>query len=186
MHNFSGFTTGEWSGDVLTAKTTHLKETINRRNGVPSSDQASMTTHLMRHGNLLTVVMTMHDPVYLTEPHMLSRTFALDPRGLVGPVSTACFPFVELPELDGSSVVPSLLPGKNPDMNSAAKFYSLPQDAILGIAETLYPEYRKKIEGKYMRPEQCVRYCCGWVSNGPPESAPGLSCITNGSGQIGR
>jgi len=184
VHNFSGFTTGAWEGDVLTAQTTHLKETYNRRNGVPSSDQASITTHLMRHGDLLTVVMVMNDPLYLAEPHMLSRTFVLDPRGLTGPVSTVCFPFVELPKLDGSQMVPHLLPGKNPDMSGMARFYNLRQDAILGFPETIYPEYRKKIKDMYVRPEQCTRYCCGWVANGGPESAPGLSCITNGSGRI--
>lgn len=184
FHDFSGFDTGAWEGDMLTAHLTHLKEGYNRRNGVPSSDQAEVTIHLMRHDDLLTVMFVMNDPIYLAEPHVVDRTFVLNPRGAVGPMSTACFPFVELPELDGTGKVPHLLPGTNPDINTQSRMHNLPQDAVLGFPETIYPEYRKKIKDSYVRPEQCTRYCCGWAANGGPESAPGLSCITNGAARF--
>src|SRR5205085_2692240 len=34
-HTWAGFSTGKWEGDVLTIKTTHLKEGYVRRNGLP-------------------------------------------------------------------------------------------------------------------------------------------------------
>ena len=43
-HDQTGFTTGTWNGDVLTAYTTHIKTGYIRRNGAPSSDQATITT----------------------------------------------------------------------------------------------------------------------------------------------
>ena len=43
-HDQTGFTTGVWNGDVLTAYTTHMKTGYIRRNGAPSSDQATITT----------------------------------------------------------------------------------------------------------------------------------------------
>lgn len=183
-HTFSGFTTGKWEGDTLTTYTTHIKEGYDRRNGVPSSDQATATMHIMRHGDLLTIMAVINDPVYLAEPHVVDRSWVLDPRANTPPTSAACFPFVELPSLDGTAVVPHHLPGKNPDVAELVKLHNLPQDAILGLPETIYPEYRKKIKDAYVRPELCKRYCCGWVALGGPGSSPGLSCITNGSGRV--
>ena len=53
VHSFSGFTTGEWVGDRLTARMTHMKRGIMRRNGVPLSDRATLTLHFVRHGDRL-------------------------------------------------------------------------------------------------------------------------------------
>jgi hypothetical protein len=33
--------------------------------------------------------------------------------------------------------------------------FGIPVEAVLGGAETMYPEYRKKIRDKYVRPEKC-------------------------------
>ena len=35
----------------------------------------------------------------------------------------------------------------------------LPKDAVLGVPETMYPEYRKKIKDTYVRPEPCKADC---------------------------
>ena len=40
LHTWSGFTTGEWEGDVLVTTTTHLKETYIRRSGLMRSDRS--------------------------------------------------------------------------------------------------------------------------------------------------
>jgi len=184
VHTFAGFTTGVWEGDVLTTFTTHIKEGYDRRNGAPSSDQATAAMHIMRHGDVLTIMAVINDPVYLTEPHVVDRSWVLDPRANTPPTAAACFPYVEIPNLDGTAKVPHFLPGKNPDVAELVKLYNLPQEAILGFPETIYPEYRKKIKDTYMRPEQCKRYCCGWVALGDPGSSPGLRCITNGSGRV--
>jgi hypothetical protein len=41
--------------------------------------------------------------------------------------------------------VPHFLPGKNPYVEELTKAYGVPSDAALGRAETLYPEYRRKM-----------------------------------------
>ena len=51
-HTYGGFTTGVWEGDTLTTYTTHIKASMIRRNGAPLSDQATMTMHFIRHGDL--------------------------------------------------------------------------------------------------------------------------------------
>ena len=43
---------------MLTVTVTHLKEGYVRRNGLPRSDQATVTEHWMRHGDFLTVVVS--------------------------------------------------------------------------------------------------------------------------------
>ena len=53
-HTWAGFSTGKWEGDILTVMTTHLKEYILKRNGVPHSDRATMVEHIIRHGDFLT------------------------------------------------------------------------------------------------------------------------------------
>jgi hypothetical protein len=184
FYPFSGFTTGVWEGDTLTTYTTHIKAGYLRRNGVPSSDKATVTEHFYRHGDLLTITAIIEDPIYLTEPHVVSRTWQLDPRANVPATSSACFPFTELSRLEEEGLVPHHLPGKNPDVDDLTRKYNIPQEAVLGHAETNYPEYRNKLKDIYTPPAMCVRYCCGWVALGGPGSAPGLSCITNGSGRL--
>ena len=76
-HTFMGFSTGKWEGDVLTVYTTHIKQGWIRRNGLPQSDQATVTEHFIRHGDLMTHVMILTDPVYLTEPLIKTEDFRL-------------------------------------------------------------------------------------------------------------
>ena len=64
-HTRGGFTTGKWEGDTLVAYTTHMKAGFLRKNGPPSSDQATMTTRFFRHGDILTVLAVVEDPAYL-------------------------------------------------------------------------------------------------------------------------
>jgi hypothetical protein len=44
--------------------------------------------------------------------------------------------------------VPHFLPGKNPFVDELTKAYGVPADAVLGRAETLYPDYRKKMRSR--------------------------------------
>ena len=115
----------------------------------------------------------------------MSRSWQLDPHANAPAVFGGCFPVTELPGLDVQGTVPHYLPGKTPNMDEVTKAYNIPMDAVLGYAETQYPEYRKKLKDIYVRPEKCVRYCCGWdqilVGPGP---APGLNCVTNGTGRV--
>lgn len=164
-HTREGFTTGVWEGDTLVAYTTHMKAGYLRRNGTPASDQATMTTHFLRHGTLMTVLAEIEDPVYLTEPLILSKNFELDPTPMraEGP---PCFPAYE----GGSGEeghVPHYLPGQNPWVNEVTEMYHIPLEAVMGGAETMYPDYRKKLKDKYVRPEKCPANC-GGASGAPP------------------
>jgi hypothetical protein len=50
-HTSGGFSTAEFVGDMLKIATTHLKEDYYRRNGVPSSDLATLTQYWIRRGD---------------------------------------------------------------------------------------------------------------------------------------
>ncbi len=176
-HPYSGFTTGEWRGNTLTAYTTHMKEGFLRRNGVPSSDQATATMHLTRFGDTLTITAFIVDPANLTEPYVLSRSWQREPDTEISPVAQPCVPEAEVAGLTGEGQVPHYLPGKNPYAEELSKAYNLPVEAAQGGAETMYPEFRKRMEGKYQAPAKCTRYCCGWVGGRTPNETTMLGCI---------
>ena len=159
-HDQTGFTTGTWDGDVLTAYTTHIKTGYMRRNGAASSDQTSITTTFLRHGDMMTLTLVMEDPIYLTEPYVLTRSYMLTAT----PVATAGPPCIPGDEGVESGKVPHYLPGKNPFVDEMTKIYGIPQEASMGGAETMYPEFRDKIKQKFVMPGPCKRNC-GVVPN---------------------
>jgi hypothetical protein len=140
-HTWAGFTTAKWEGDVLTTQVTHLKEGYIRRNGMPRSDLATLTEHWIRHGNWLTVVTIVHDPVYLTEPFVRSTDYELDLHQQVPPYPCEVVEEVDRP----TGLVPHHLPGTNNFVFEFGKKYGVPAEAARGGAETMYPEYRLKI-----------------------------------------
>jgi hypothetical protein len=183
-HPFAGFTTGKWEGTTLVSYTTHVKAGYFRRNGAPSSDKATLTMYLSRHGDTLTITAIFEDPIYLSEPQIMSRSWQLESVGNpTSPVPGPCVPEAEVATLDGGGAVPHYLPGENPFVNDISKLYNIPVEAVLGGAETMYPEYRKKLQSTYKAPEKCTRYCCGW-SGAAGSTAPGLQCITGGDPAI--
>jgi hypothetical protein len=154
-HSQVGFTTGTWDGDVLTAYTTHMLTGYLRRNGVMTSDQATMTTHFIRHGDMLTLASYIEDPIYLTEPYYITRTFVntTNPMSIGGPPCIIGDEGVEVGR------VPHYLPGKNPFIDEMNKLYNIPREAALGGAETMYPAFRDKIKDKFVMPAKCARNC---------------------------
>jgi hypothetical protein len=153
-HEREGFTTGAWAGDTLVATTTHIKAGYLRRNGAPTSDQTTVTTYFRRHDDRLTIIAVIEDPVYLSEPHIMTKNFQLDSTPM-RPEGPPC-----LPTYQGSAgAVPHYLPGKNPFIDEVPALLHIPRAAVLGGAETMYPEFRKKIKDGYMRPEKCSRNC---------------------------
>jgi len=163
-HTWAGFSTGTWQNNMLNVQTTHLKENYMRRNGVPRSDKATFTEHWMRHGTYLTIVTSINDPAFLTEPLVRSQTWVLDPTQQMG--RDICETVPEVPK--AADVVPSHLPGTNPFLHEVADWYGLPADATRGGAATMYPEYRKTM-GKPTNPPpaKCERYCdCGLDARG--------------------
>ena len=137
-HTWQGFSTGKWDGDVLTITTTHLKEGWIRRNGIPRSENATITDHLFRHGDHLTVMVIVNDPEYLTEPFVRTTDFEYDARQEIAPYP--CEAVVEIPRPRGT--VPNHLPGDNNFLTEFATREKLPFAATRGGAETMYPEYR--------------------------------------------
>lgn len=156
-HDQTGFTTGVWNGNELIATTTHMKSGYVRRNGAPISDEATIVTHFRRHGDMLTLTLFMVDPVYLTEPYIITRSYNLS----TNPVSIGGPPCTQGDEGVPEGRVPHYLPGKNPMTNEMTKIYGIPSEAEMGGAETMYPEYRDKIKGKFVQPAKCERNCGG-------------------------
>ena len=88
VHTWSGFSTGEWDGDVLVVTTTHVKEAYIRRTGLMRSDQTTVRTRWRRIGNYLQLTTILYDPVYLAEPYIRSSMmYVNDPAMRDGSVS---------------------------------------------------------------------------------------------------
>jgi hypothetical protein len=141
-HTWQGFSTGHWEGDVLVVQTTHLKAGWMRRNGLPLSDRAVLTDRFYRHGDLMTHVMIIQDPVYLTEPLVKTNGFSLMANGSMS--SYPCDIVFEVAQEHG--YVPHYLPGKNPYTREFAELHGLPFEATRGGAETALPEYMEKLQ----------------------------------------
>jgi hypothetical protein len=143
-HTWMGFSTGKWEGNILTVYTTHIKQGWFRRNGVPQSDSVTLTEHFIRHGNFLTHVSVVTDPIYLAEPlvKIVEFTQAANSEG------NWLWPCEYVDELPGAprSAVPSYMPGQNPFVSEYAAKYQIPVEAALGGPETMYPEFRNKIK----------------------------------------
>jgi hypothetical protein len=141
-HTWDGFSTGTFHDGVLTVTTTHMKMGVIRKVGIYTSPNSVMTEHFFRHGQLLTMVSIIEDPVYLTEPFVRSQTWIQDPTQVVAPA----VPWDAVDELADKPVgwVPHFPPGT--EHREPAMLYGIPYEATRGGAETMYPEYRKTIE----------------------------------------
>ena len=144
-HTWMGFSTGKWEGNTLVVRTTHIKQGWVRRNGVPQSDEVVTTERFTRHGDVLTYVIHIKDPVYLTEPLVRSRNFVrmsgLGEGNWIA--ATPCEPAEETTAPPHG--VPNYLPGENPFVTEAERRTGLPREALAGGAETLFPEYRRRL-----------------------------------------
>jgi hypothetical protein len=124
-----------------------LKEGFVRRNGLARSEKAKLTEHWIRHGDWLTVVTYVEDPVYLSEPFVRSTDYELDVHQQIPP-----YPCEVVREVErAKGVVPHLLPGNNEMVKEFGVRYGVPYEATRGGAATTYPEYRKKLEGATSR-----------------------------------
>jgi len=141
-HTWQGFSTGKWQGDTLTVTTDHLKEGWIRRNGIPRSANAVVTTYFLRHGDYLTVAVLIFDPAYLTEPFIRTTDFVSAPQQQLAP-----YPCEVVDEIDRPlGLVPNHLPGTNPFLDEFPAEYGIPPEATRGGAETMYPEYQIKLK----------------------------------------
>jgi hypothetical protein len=138
---WEGFSTGQWEGDKLKVTTTHLKEGWIRRNGIARSSKATAVEYFIRHGDFLTIVSIVKDPVYLTEPLVRTEHWVLNPGYGLAPY--ACIPKHEVEE--PPSWVPHHLPGTNEWLTEFPTMFGIPVEAVRGGAETMYPEYLQKL-----------------------------------------
>ncbi|HEY5623619.1 MAG TPA: hypothetical protein VIV14_07640 [Gammaproteobacteria bacterium] len=151
-HTWSGFTTGEWEGDVLVTTTTHLKEAYIRRTGLMRSDQATVRTRWKRIGDYLQATSILYDPVLLTEPYVRSSAMWVNtPDRPMSP-----YPCEEATEtVVPRGAVSHFLPGRSPlpgiDPNSVDEF-GTPYVAKLGGAETMLPEFADAMENMEVSP----------------------------------
>jgi hypothetical protein len=151
VHTWSGFSTGEWDGDVLVVTTTHLKEAYMRRTGVMRSDKATTRTRWRRIGNYLQATSILYDPVYMTEPYIRSSMMWIyDPALAESPYPCEEATETAIPRGSVQHFLPgkSPLPGLNPVL--ADRFYT-PIEARLGGSETMYPEFISKMKS-FARP----------------------------------
>jgi hypothetical protein len=128
---------------------------------VPSSDQRTLTEYWVRHGDVLTVVSIIDDPVFLTERLVRSQSWTVDAGQRLG--SNWCDYAAELPL--GEGIVPHWLPGTNPYLKEFSEWYGIPYEATRGGAETMYPEYRQKLKQTFSTLDRCGRYCTCFNAN---------------------
>lgn len=142
-HSWQGFSTGKWAGDMVAVQTTHLKDGWVRRNGVPTSDRATITEYFVRHDSVLTLIAIVTDPVYLTEPLVETVSWRLNLRQQIAPppYQTITDELIGQPK----TFVPHYLPGQNPFLHEFAEAFRIPFEATRGGAPTMYPEYQQRL-----------------------------------------
>jgi hypothetical protein len=140
-YTWDGFSTGKVEGNRLTITTTHAKYGVIQRNGVPASTKAVMTEHFIRHGDWLTLVTIVDDPVYLEEPFI--RTSHWVRSSNVTPDGRFIFEVVDEVAGHPQGYVPHYPFGTVQE--NFAKHHGLPLEAVQGGKATLYPEYEAVI-----------------------------------------
>jgi len=154
-HTWGGFSTGTWEGDTLKVTTTHIKAAYLRRNGITYDASATLTEFFDLHDKYLTITTLARDPINLTEPLLRTESFEWNPYQPMGAphaYGAACVPAPELPHPEGW--VPHYLPGANTTVTAYSESYGVPFEATRGGAETMYPEYRKKLKTMIIPPAQ--------------------------------
>jgi hypothetical protein len=126
---------------VLIVRTTHLKAGWIRRNGLPLTDRATMRERFFRHDDLLTHVVMIEDPVYLSEPLVKTNGFVVVPNGSMDPYP--CRPAVEVPREAGE--IPHHTLDDVPPTREFAMKHGLPEEAVAGGAATALPEFMAKV-----------------------------------------
>ena len=141
-HTFRGFSTGRFVGNALVVHTTHMKQGWLRRNGTPQSDQATVTDFFVRHGDHLTNVTVVNDPVFLSEPEVRSNDYARQPVDH-GAWLYACDDGEQILDRP-DDFVPHYLFGKQPYAREFSQKYKLPLMASLAGQASVYPEFLER------------------------------------------
>jgi glyoxylase-like metal-dependent hydrolase (beta-lactamase superfamily II) len=169
-HTWMGFSTGRWIGDRLVVETTHMKQGWHRRNGVPASDLTTMTEHYIRHGDRMTQIEVIHDPVWLSEPMVKSQHLRLNARAL--PADNWLWPCTPVEEVARDPHdVPHYLPGENPHLAPTRAEAHLLVPGVEGGADTTYPEWLSKMDDGTIRASLPRRGAAESVSGASPMTA---------------
>ncbi len=161
LHTYDGFTTGQWEGNTLHTTSTHLKDSYLERNGLPLSNQAVTDLFFTRHGEEMMLTGVVTDPVYLEAPWVRSRTLRLNTAGDASDPLLYCLPAETEALSDGYHTAVTPPPEQAQQMTYLKSHYNLPRLATDGGAQTMYPEFVKKIEGDYQPVSTyCKLYCC--------------------------
>ena len=141
-HTFAGFSTGTFHDGELTVTTTHMKIGVIQKVGVYTGPDSVMTEHFFRHGDYLTSVTFIEDPVYLEEPFIRTQTWVLTPTQTIAPPVA----WRAVDELAGKPVgwVPHYPIGTK--HTEPAENYRIPFEATQGGSNTIYPEYQLRIQ----------------------------------------
>ena len=135
---WQGYSVGHWVGDVLEVHTDGVRAAWTRRNGLPTTDKATNDERFFRYGNILTDIMMISDPEYLSEPLVKSNEFIKVENGAMDPYP--CAAANEIPRAQG--IEPMHLPGANPMEQEWAVRNMVPLKAADGGAQTSLPEYQ--------------------------------------------
>jgi hypothetical protein len=140
-HSWQGFSTAVFEGDMLKISTTHLKEQYFRRNGMNTSDAATMTQYWIRRGDYFTWITITYDPVNFTEPMVRTSEYRFNPGQSIPPSPCTVAEEIDRP----AGVVPHYLPDANPYLGEFGRKYNLPIEITKGGAATMYPEAARKL-----------------------------------------
>ena len=145
-HTFLGFSTGKYEGTTLTIYTTHIKRNWIRSNGEAISDESTVVEHFIRHGDRITYVTVVTDPVFLAEP-LIRSTDMLRERRDPDALLYACDDGEQvISRADHPNVIPNYLFGQNPYLREYSEKRNVPLLAALGGPQTMYPDFLAKLK----------------------------------------
>jgi hypothetical protein len=94
-------------------------------------------------------VTEVDDPAYLEEPLLRSRDYTFSVAGQIAPYPCESVEEIIRPR----GVIPHHLPGTNTFLKEYQERHGIPEDAAMGGAKTMYPEYREKLKGAGVQPK---------------------------------
>jgi cyclase len=172
QHTFLGFSTGKNEGSVLTVYTTHLKRNWIKANGMTQSDQATLVEHFMRHGDIITYVSVVTDPVYLAEPLIRSTEMSRSRRDPDAWLYACDDGEQILSRAHDPTEAPNYLYGQNPSLREFSEKHQVPLLGALGGPETMYPEFAAKL--KDPASAEAAAKAALFPSSGPPHASRAL------------
>jgi hypothetical protein len=141
-HSWQGYSVGHWEGDDLLVHTDMFKRGWTRRNGLPTSDQATFDERMFRDGDILTDVTMITDPQYLSEPLVKSTEYQKADN--TNFATYPCREVTEIPRHEGD--IPMHLPNQTAVEQDYPVRSHVPLKASMGGAQTMFPEYQDSIE----------------------------------------